>query len=113
MTESKTCKHDYVLYSLLYTIFKAFVSTVDYNSAERYMLKLFLDVCADSFKSILNIEHTVRESVGLYLDSNNQFKIPFFLEIFECHFSTKIEHPKYDIKQEIESSGFISAEFLV
>ena len=62
------------------------------------MLKLFLDVCADSFKSILNIEHTVRESVGLYLDSNNQFKIPFFLEIFECHFSKKIEHPKYDIK---------------
>ena len=71
MTESKTCKHDYVLYSLLYTIFKAFVSSDDYNSAERYMLKLFLDVCADSFKSILNIEHTVRESVGLYLDSNN------------------------------------------
>ena len=51
------------------------------------------------------------ESVGLYLDSNNQFKVPFFLQIFESHFSTRIEHDRYDIKGLIEKSGAVSIDF--
>ena len=62
--------NDQVLFGLLYTIFKCFVN-VDYNSADRYLLKVFLDTCSNSFKLLLNMEQTITDSMRLLWNSDN------------------------------------------
>ena len=78
--------------------------TKDYNSADRYLLKVFLDTCANSFKQLLNMDQTIQDSARLLWNSDNQIKVPFFLQVYESHFSTRIEHDKYDIKEYINSN---------
>ena len=38
-------------------------------------------------------------------NSDNQFKVPFFLQVYESHFSTRVEHDKYNVKEFIEASS--------
>ena len=53
--KARGCQANHILFGLLFTIFSQII-TETYNSAERYMLKVFLDICASSFKMILNME---------------------------------------------------------
>ena len=72
------------LHQLMFTLLNGFVNYKHYDSKDRALIKLFLDVCSCSFQNILKVKHDVHMS--------------FFLTLFEISFATRTQRDKYDIK---------------
>ena len=73
------------VFQLLFTIFNFFIASETYDSADRHLMKLFLETCSDCF----------RGAIG----SNKATSLHFFLLEFESMFGKKVPNDKYDIKQ--------------
>ena len=68
----------------MFTLLNGFVNYKYYDSKDRALIKLFLDVCSAIFLRILKLKSDVHVS--------------FFLTLFETSFATRTAKDKYDIK---------------
>ena len=50
------------------------------------------------------MDYTIQDSARVLWNSDNQFKVPFFLQVYETHFSTRVEKDTYDVKEFIKGS---------
>ena len=65
------------------------------------MLKVFLEICASPFKMLLNMETTLQDSLRMAWNAENQLKCPFFLQVYETQFSSRVEPDRFDLKSYI------------
>ena len=59
----------------MFTILNAFVNSKQYDSKDRHLLKLFLDTCQHTLRSVLRLKEDVH--------------VGFFLTLFETVFAEK------------------------
>ena len=55
------------LHQLMFTLLNGFVNYKYYDSKDRTLIKLFLDVCSNTFQNILRVKHDVHVSFFLTL----------------------------------------------